>query len=152
RGQLLEPAGDVGRAVGVLCEAVGPVWVGAARAPGPEHVALGGVPHDEDVVVAGAGDGEVAERGRGSVGVPEAAGDVDVPRGAHGDLVARVGIGAPAAAGPEHVALGGELQEGDVHLPDAGEGERVEGGRPAEVGGEVEVPFGVQREARAEVV
>src|SRR5690606_33450297 len=47
----------------------------AACAPppvSPEHVALGRVLHEEDVVVAGTGQGDVPERGR----VPEAAADV----------------------------------------------------------------------------
>src|SRR5690606_13899563 len=97
-----EVGGEVEVPFGVQREARAEVVLPPPAAPGPEHVALGGVLHDEDVVVAGAGEGEVAERGHAE----EVAGNVEVAGGVEGDPPAdvtrgRVSLGATPALGPQ---------------------------------------------------
>src|SRR5690606_40776915 len=64
RGHSLESAGDVDVAGGVQREIAGGVRVGPTAAADPEHVALGRELREEGVVVAGADEGGVAERGQ----------------------------------------------------------------------------------------
>src|SRR5690606_12004806 len=123
----------------------------AACAPppvSPEHVALGRVLHEEDVVVAGTGQGDVPERGR----VPEAAADVGGAVGVYGDAVADVVVRPAAVTGPDHVTLGRVLHGEDVSAAGADEGGVAERGRVEEEPGGVGGAVGADGEAEALVV
>src|SRR5690606_37092571 len=102
---------DVDPAVGADSKAVADVVAGAAAAAGPEHVALGGILQEVELVIeAGTGEREGAEGG----GTGEVAGDVDVALGVDDDVVALVGNRAAATVRPQPV-LGAGRQRHEEH-------------------------------------